>query len=213
MKRILVFILLICGSFGANAQFLNSLGITIGGTAANEKFKFHEPPSLSRKSYKFGFNASVFLECFSHDYARWVTEIQYNQKGSVDKRPETNFVNHLDYISWNNYLKIRYEMYRIIPYVMIGPRLEYNLTQGTTSPEITGSFLPLHVSAAFGGGVELVSYTNFKLFVEGFYNPDIMPAYINPALHINNKAFELRLGLKYEFRGRQESCNTPTYVE
>jgi hypothetical protein len=69
------------------------------------------------------------------------------------------------------------------------------------------------VSAAFGGGVELVSYTNFKLFVEGFYNPDIMPAYINPALHINNKAFELRLGLKYEFRGRQESCNTPTYVE
>jgi hypothetical protein len=97
--------------------------------------------------------------------------------------------------------------------VMVGPRLEYALAQGTSSPVITGSFLPFHVSAAVGGGLEFVSYTNFKFFVEGFYNPDIMPAYIDPLLHINNKAFELRIGLKYEFAGRKETCNTPTYVE
>jgi hypothetical protein len=149
----------------------------------------------------------------SHDNVRWVTEIQYNQKGSKDNQPEATYANQLQYLSWNNYLKFRYEMYRIIPYIMVGPRLEYMLAQGTSSPPITGSFLPLHVSLAVGGGLELISYSNFKIFLEGFYNPDIMPAYVTAPLHINNKAFELRVGLKYEFSGRKETCNSPTYVE
>ena len=213
MKKSFSFILILVCALQSRAQFLNSLGVTLGATAANEKFKFHDPLLLSRKSYVFGMNASVFLELFSHDNARWVTEIQYNQKGSLDKQPEASYGNRLQYISWNNYLKLRYEMYSIIPYIMVGPRLEYTLSQGTTSPAITGSFLPLHVSAAAGGGVEFVSYTNFKFFVEAFYNPDIMPAYVNPALHVTNSAFELRVGLKYEFAERKERCNTPTYVE
>jgi hypothetical protein len=213
MKKLFLLALVLLSYIQSNAQFLNSIGVTLGATAANEKFKYHEPLSISRKGYVFGFNASVFLECLSHDNVRWVTEIQYNQKGSVDKQPEATYGNKLQYLCWNNYLKFRYEMYSIIPYVMVGPRLEYMLSQGTTSPAITGSFLPLHVSAALGGGLEFVSFTNFKFFVEGFYVPDAMPAYINPALHINNKDFELRVGLKYEFAGRKESCNTPTYVE
>jgi hypothetical protein len=213
MKKLILFAIIILSALQSNAQFLNGIGVTIGGTAANEKFKFREPISISRKNYIFGFNASVFLECLSHDNVRWITEIQYNQKGSIDKQPEASYANQLQYLCWNNYLKFRYEMYRIIPYVMVGPRLEYALAQGTSSPVITGSFLPFHVSAAVGGGLEFVSYTNFKFFVEGFYNPDIMPAYIDPLLHINNKAFELRIGLKYEFAGRKETCNTPTYVE
>jgi hypothetical protein len=40
-----------------------------------------------------------------------------------------------------------------------------------------------------------------------------MPAYVAPLVRVNNKDFELRVGLKYEFAGRKESCNTPTYVE
>jgi hypothetical protein len=212
MKKLILLSIILLNVLQGNAQFINSIGITAGATAANEKFKFHEPLSISRKNYIFGFNASIFLECVSHDNVRWVTEIQYNQKGSVDDQPEADYANKLQYLCWNNYLKFRYEMYRIIPYVMVGPRLEYTLSQGTTSPAITGSFLPLHVSAAVGGGLEFVSYTNFKFFVEGFYNPDVMPAYVSAPLHINNKAFELRIGLKYEF-GRRETCNTPTYVE
>ena len=213
MKKHCLFLVILFAALESNAQFCNSIGVTIGGTAANEKFKYSEPPSIVRKNYIFGFNASVFLECLNYDNARWVTEIQFNQKGAIDKRSSDTYANKLQYLSWNNYLKLRYEMYKIIPYFMVGPRLEYNLSQGTSSPDITGKFLPLHVSAAVGGGVEFVSYTNFKFFVEGFYNPDVMPAYINPLLHVNNKAIELRVGLKYEFAGRKESCNTPTYVE
>lgn len=213
MKKIFLgFIILM--TFESNAQFLNSIAITAGGSLGNQKFYFQDPVSISKKKYVLGMNASVFAEFFSGDYARWVSEIQYNQKGSRDKQPEGNYINKLEYISWNNYLKLRYEMYRIIPYILIGPRLEYDLSQRTSSPVIIGKFLPLHVSAAVGAGVEFVSYGNFKFFTEAFYNPDIiMPAYLKDNLDIRNKNIELRIGLKYQFGGRKETCNTPTYVE
>lgn len=214
MRKLIFFIFLSSIAFQSKAQFLNSIGITAGASAGNQKFYFKDPIQISKKKYVFGFNASIFAEFLSRDYVRWVSELQYNQKGSVDRQPEGNYPNKLQYICWNNYLKIRYEMYSIIPYILIGPRLEYNLTQNTTSPAIISSFLKLHVSAAVGAGVELVSYSKFKLFLEGFYNPDIiMPAYIRPGMHARNTNFELRVGLKYEINGGRETCNTPVYTE
>ena len=212
-KSFLIIVTLI--SFQVSSQTLNSIAITAGVTFANQKFLFKDPIALSNKRYVFGYNASFFGEFFTQDYVRWVTEIQYYQKGSVDKQPEANYPNQLQYLSWNNYIKIRYELYSVIPYVLLGPRLEYNLVQSTSSPVIVQHFLPIHVSPAVGAGVEFVNYYNIKFFIEAFYNPDILPlpAYITPGLDVLNKDFELRVGLKYEFAKRKESCNTPTYVE
>jgi len=212
-KIILCAIILISIGNQCKAQFLNSIGLTAGVSAGNQKFYFSDPISISKKKYMFGYNGSMFAEFFSADYARWVTEIQFNTKGSVDKQPEKNYPNKLQYLCWNNYLKLRYEMYRIIPYILVGPRLEYPLSQGTSSPPITGKFRPLHVSAAAGVGIEFISYSNFKFFIEGFYNPDIMFAYKLTDLGVKNNNIELRIGLKYQFGGRKETCNTPTYVE
>ena len=211
-----LFLLVTCTiSLHTSAQTFNSIAITAGVTAANQKFIFKNPDAVSKKNYVFGYNASIFGEFFTRDYVRWVTEIQYNQKGSVDKEPEANYSNKLQYLSWNNYIKIRYEMYSIIPYVLVGPRLEYNLIQSTESPVIVRHFLPFYVNPAVGAGLEFVNYYNIKFFVEAFYNSDIkqMPGYISPELNVLNKDFELRVGLKYEFAKRKESCNTPTYVE
>jgi opacity protein-like surface antigen len=213
MKKIISFAIILTIAFQCKAQFVNSIGLTAGVSAGNQKFFFKDPVAISKKKYTVGFNASFFAEFFSHDYARWVSEIQYNQKGSIDKQPEQNYPNKLQYLSWNNYLKLRYEMYSIIPYVLVGPRLDYMLTQSITSPEIVSSFSKLNLSAGLGGGVEFISYSNFKFLVEAFYNPDILPAYVTPDLHVKNKNIELRIGLKYEFAGTKESCNTPTYVE
>ncbi|MCX6296643.1 MAG: hypothetical protein NTX97_11370 [Bacteroidetes bacterium] len=213
MKKIFLFLIAFVFIVHAKAQFVNSVGITAGVSAGNQKFLFYDPVAFSRKKYVYGFNASIFGEFFSNDHARWVTEIQYDQKGSIDRQPDVNYPNQLQYLSWNNYLKLRYEMYSIIPYILVGPRLDYKLVQSTSSPAITGGFLPLHLSAGFGGGFEIVSYTNFKFLVEGFYNPDMMPAYISSGMHAKNKNIELRIGLKYEFAGKKERCNTPTYIE
>lgn len=213
MKKLILISILLISVLPASSQFVNSAGITVGVGMGNQKFLYTDPVAASRKKYVFGFNASVFGEFMTRDYIRWVSEIQFNQKGSVDRRPEGSYGNRLQYLCWNNYAKIRYELYSLIPYVLIGPRLEYTISQAQSSPDAYGPFLPLHVSLAVGGGAELVSYSKFKLFAEAFYNPDVMPAYVRPGLHIKNNNIELRVGLKYEFNGGREVCNTPIYVE
>lgn len=214
MKKAVIFVLFISSFLAGKAQFLNSIGVTGGASYSTQKFFYRDPDEILKKKYKWGFNGSVFAEFFSHDYVRWVSEIQYNQKGSKDKQADTTYRNRLQYISWNNYLKVRYELFSIIPYVLIGPRLEYNLTQRMQTPGLQGTFLKLHVSPAVGAGIEFISYGQIKFFVEAFYNPDfpLQDAYIRPELHIRNINYELRVGLKYEFLSR-ETCNTPTYVE
>ena len=114
MKKYLL-ILITLLSLQATAQTFNSIAITAGVPAANQKFLYKDPVALSNKSYVFGYNASIFGEFFTRDYVRWVTEIQYNQKGSLDKQPDANYANQLQYVSWNNYIKVRYELYSIIP--------------------------------------------------------------------------------------------------
>jgi len=96
---------------------------------------------------------------------------------------------------------------------LFGPRLEYNITQKTSSPAITGKFNPFQLSFAVGSGIEFISYGNVKFFTEAFYNPDLLMAYNSSQLKIKNKNIEIRIGLKYQFGNKKETCNTPTYVE
>jgi hypothetical protein len=218
MKKIFLILFLVLISMQGKAQFVNAIGITGGVSYSTQKFYFIDPEVILKKKYRFGLNASVFAEFFSHKYVRWVSEIQYNQKGCIDKQPEAKYKNRLSYLCWNNYLKIRYELFNCIPYILAGPRLEYKLTQKTPSPPVTEKFEQLHLSAAVGAGVEFISYGNIKFFVEGFYNTDVKHyalamAYVKPPLDIKNINFELRVGLKYQFQKRGESCNTPTYMD
>ena len=117
MKKLFLAISVSFVTFQAEAQFLNSIGITAGGSLANQKFYFSDPLDVSRKKYIIGMNGSVFAEFFSGNYVRWVSEIQYNEKGSNDKQPETNYYNKLQYLCCDKYLKCRYEMYIIIRYI------------------------------------------------------------------------------------------------
>jgi len=213
MRKNILVVIIILNTLGSSAQYVNSIGITGGLSLGNEKFYLSDPLSISKKKYVLGYNGSIFVEFFNGDYARWVSEIQYNQKGSKDKQSEGNYSNKLNYICWNNYLKLRYELYRIIPYVLFGPRLEYNITQKTSSPAITGKFNPFQLSFAVGSGIEFISYGNVKFFTEAFYNPDLLMAYNSSQLKIKNKNIEIRIGLKYQFGNKKETCNTPTYVE
>lgn len=197
-----------------HAQFVNALGVTLGVTYGNERWIDDNLKTSERKKYILGFNGSVLAEFFSHDYVRWVSEFQYNQKGSAEKTAAANYSTKLNYLCFNNYLKVRVELLSIIPYVLIGPRIEYKLSGGSNNPRVTGSFVPLHVSLAAGLGMELVAYGPFKFFTEAFYDPDVMNAYSVGGLKIKNYPFELRVGVKRTFgKSRKDiDCNSPVYI-
>jgi hypothetical protein len=208
MKKTVLIASLFFNVYLCNAQLINGFGLTGGVSYSNEKFVFANPSAILKKNYLLGYNGSAFMEFFNGDYVRWVTELQYNQKGSVDKQPTGNDVNKLQYGCFNNYLKIRKEFYAVIPYIMLGPRVEYMISQNTSSPTITDNFTQLHISPAVGAGIELVSYGNLKFLMEVFYNPDLLYAYQTAPLNIYNKNFEFRVGFKY-VPGKRSTCNMP----
>lgn len=198
-----------------HAQFFQGIGITGGVTMAKQKW-FLEMPDATRTIQKkkniWGFNGSLRGEFINNDYVRWVTEFQFNQKGCKDKTDSTTYRNRLNYICWNNFLKIQYETFDGFPYMLIGPRVEYTFTQATKSPAITGSFQKFNFSWSAGVGYEKIVYGNFKPFIELHYNPDtpFYYAYITDPLDIRNRAWELRIGLIFR-PGGKDDCPAVIY--
>ena len=103
---------------------------------------------------------------------------------------------------------MRYDMENMFLYMLVGPRLEYELSQETASPVITSSFRKIHVTGSVGAGVELVSYGDIKFFTEVHFNPDGMNSYKHGNLSIRTTAYEIRLGLKYVFSDKHSTCPT-----
>ena len=196
------------------AQFYRGIGITAGVDLAKEKWFLHYPDGSSATQLKknlFGFNGSVRAEFIDNENIRWVTEMQYDQKGCKDKADSATFRNRLNYLCWNNFLKLQYETFDGFPYLLMGPRVEYLLTQGTKSPAITGAFQKFNFSWSIGAGFEKIVYGNFKPFIEVHYNPDtpFYYAYKTSPLDIRNRVWELRIGLIY--RPAPKSCPGVVY--
>ena len=207
-----------------HAQFLQGIGFTLGGTAANQKWKISPPDpdpngfgnTTERKKFVFGFNGAVFAEFIDDENFHWQSEIQFNQKGAKNKvNDSTKYTSRLNYISWNNYLKYKWELVSIAPYFFAGPQLEYLLSQRDPNPFVTDRYKKLHVSIGVGAGIELLTLGRFKPFVEAIYNPDLISkAYTTTPLKIKNRAYEIRIGFKISLKkGKKDmDCNAPTYI-
>jgi hypothetical protein len=224
MKKTALSIVLLISALCANAQLINSFGINAGVTMAKHLWKVNQSNDINGnpmpepyyyndpQQWKFGFNAGVFLEMFQNEHIRWQTELQFNQKGGIDVDTYNKKAKHLtntDHICWNNYAKIRYEIYSGVPYILLGVRLEYVLSQATSSPPVArGPFNKFQITPAAGIGWEFITYGSIKPFVELIYNPS--PTFGPPSYHVEdltlyNRALELRVGIRIEL-ARKETC-------
>ena len=203
MRRVF-FLVTILISISASAQFFQGWGIMAGGTLGRQYWFYDEPVGKEKQKYLLRYNGEVFAEFGNHPTFRWVTELQYNVKGT--KHPLSDgstekFVNQ--YAAWNNYLMVRKEFFAVIPYVKIGPRLEYVVS----SPQ---DFKKFHVTGSLGAGVEFVAYGPVKFITEAHWVPDATRSYTETAPEIAQHAWELRVGLKFAYGGGGESC-PPVY--
>jgi len=182
---------LLCFATGLSAQFFQGIGVMGGLTWGNQRWSSPTMELATPKTKRLlRFNGEIFAEFFAHENLRWVTEAQFNMKGTkTDGFGVTqNYTNNI--IAWNNYLKIRHETYRFIPYVLVGPRLEYTMS----SPQ---SFEQFHVTGSAGAGTEIVSFGALKFLTEIHYVPDLTRSFSSEPLDIKQKVWELRVGLKW----------------
>ncbi len=216
MKKSLLLIVFIGIWSAGNAQFFQGFGVTLGGTYSNQKWMLNNDDDI-RQRYKLSFNGSVFAEMFDHDYTRWITEIEYNRKGYRQRFPvDDKGAVQANYVSWNNYLKFRQELYDVTPYWYIGPKVEYYLNGSMPVP-----MSQIHVTGATGIGIELISFDPWIWLLDFQWNPDIMPSFKQdpPAFEggipvpekIRHNAFELKLGVK--FKGKRKRTTCPAYMD
>lgn len=214
-RKLVVFCFLIFlispASFG---QFFQGIGITAGVTKAKQKWFLTQvdgSETTIKKKNVFGFNGSLRAEFVDSEWFRWVTEFQFNQKGCKDKTDSASYKNKLNYICWNNFLKFQYETFEGFPYLLMGPRVEYTLSQAKGSPALSaGAFKTFNFSLSAGVGFEKIVFSNFKPFIELHYNPDTKYYYAleTDPISVRNRAWELRLGIIY----RPGGADCPTVV-
>lgn len=230
MKRIIAICVLVYMSFQMHAQFIRGLGLFVGVTSSRHRYVntsavdslySHKFPAPSHKSAEYvSWSVGILGEFLRYDRIRWQTELEYCNKGAVersflftfagDRGPATT--NAFSYIQWNNYAKIFLnEGYRGTPYVMIGARIEYNLRRAITIyPTVVGALPKLHISPDVAIGYEFVTYSKFKPFVELHYNPDLINKKIDN-IAFNNRTWELRVGIIYRPEKRLDNCNAPRF--
>ncbi|MDQ3109642.1 MAG: hypothetical protein M3R17_07075 [Bacteroidota bacterium] len=201
MKGLLSCLLFVCLLTTAKAQFFQGFGIMAGGTLGRQNWYYANPESKVKLDYLLRYNGEIFAEFGPHPVFRWVTELQYNVKGSKHKNAGTEgetIKYQNQYAAWNNYLMIRKEMFAIIPYVKIGPRAEYVFNSDN-------NFSKLHFTGAAGAGIEFVAYGPVKFITEVWWVPDASKSYKSDMLDIKQHAWELRIGIKFTAR-TGEAC-------
>ncbi len=215
-KSKLIAVLFLLSSFSAGAQFVSALGAAAGVSYSKEGWNPEQ--WATQEQYLLRYNGAVLAEFFTDPVYRWRAEIMYNALGTKEVVISNKYVNATNYISLNNYLKYQREFFKFIPYILIGPRVEYLFSRNASVfPDAIAGMSSIHISAAAGAGVELVSFSRLKPFIEVFYNRDLMPSlsgtiasnspYDNGAPVsevITNHDFELRIGFKYVLRARNK---------
>lgn len=174
MKKTAFYFLLFIFSFSfgtSRAQILDAVGLAGGITYGTHEWNPSEFNTQERSL--LGFNVAGLVEFFHNPYYRWRVEASYNQMGSKELVYQM-YTNRTTYITLNNYLKIQYRLSFLMPYILIGPRIEYLLINSPqVYGDIIGTFPKFWFTVAGGVGVELITSSLFRPFIEGFYNRDV----------------------------------------
>ena len=201
LKKSLSILLVFCCA-NSHAQFIQGYGVTIGGTLSNQKWVVFNPSQSIRKNIKPGINGSGFIEYLNHKYYRIVSELQYNMKGSIDKQLDPALRYKANYLCFNNFFKIRQQLYDVTPYAIAGPRLEFLLSSNVISMKKT------HLTISGGIGMEFLYAWPWIFFAEIQYNPDATSALKTEQIKIRQNALEIRAGIKYQ-RKKKSDCPRP----
>jgi hypothetical protein len=214
MKRVIpaILIILLHGSPAVRGQFVQATGLKAGVSLANQSYRFTPIDYTMETEPVTGPAAAVFLETFRHEHLSFQLDLAFAAKGSKTTTQSVT-VNHLDNdriivnegdlkVSRSYYLSLcpmaRYRLDRehLIPYALLGPRLDLLLKYSTDSDyplEEQNRFI-----AGLSGGVGLeFNLTGLGLFIEAQYQPDLSPVTGKDPLHINNNILLFTLGVRH----------------
>jgi len=219
-QRFIQGVALFAGETSSRDRYINKYPQTF----KDDPYFYHAfPPSHKSTEYE-SWSVGVFLEMLkSYDW-RWVTEIEYCNKGAKENEllspytnQQRNVSNHYGNLQWNNYIKRWVDLgFKFRTYAMLGVRAEYTITRSTPAyTYFSGKAAKLTASPDAAIGAEFHLRGHWNLFVEEHYNPDIFALHRQPKIAMWNRTWETRVGIIYRFKAGIGSvdldCNAPRY--
>lgn len=219
MKNIFFFLfMIVLFSVITKAQIYHNVSFKVGYVSSNVSHSFENETKNNFSEARSGFLFSVSKEFESSNLFSLIPCLQYSQKGFNEKWIQTNesgtvkegLTNtKLDYLSLIFLAKLKYENPIIIPYLSVGPRLDFLLNKENGMIELTTGSIKSFWADKFSRwsyGVSIIVGIEYKLFddndfiLEGSFNPDISDLLRDSSLKdfmkMKNNTFDIGLGIK-----------------
>ena len=190
---------------------MESFGFKAGVSMANQSYKFTPIDYTMETESVVGPTFGFFLEVLKGAHFSFQMDLAYTSKGSKTTT-ESITVNHMDndriyvnegdlltskfsYLSFSPMGRYRFEMEGMIPYLLLGPRLDILLSYETDSDYPLETQNNLILGLTLGTGLEF-TLSKLSLFAELQYQPDLSPVNSTEPLLINNDMLSVTLGLR-----------------
>jgi hypothetical protein len=195
----------------ADAQLVRTFGFNLGYVYAKQNWDYSsqlgfDPHNTGAIS---GIATGVFMEFLDIPYFSLLTKVQYMQKGrtitvmetipsSTDPKGYIDLGNEdikyrLNYISIPILAKLRIETPMFVPYLAIGPCLEYLISY--PSSIVYDDFKKMEVTGTVTVGVELSLGFIPRLLLEVNYNTSLTNSYNNGNLIVSDNSIEILCGV------------------
>ena len=160
--------------------------------------------------------AMVYAEWLNVPIISVVTELGYAQRGFSETREERDATGEpiqdvvadtrLDYVTGAVLAKVRYASAGIVPYAVVGPRIDalvnreaghFEWSGGSEESELASLYESTALGATVGAGVEVRRGLPFSLSAEGRYEHDVTDSAPDVPRTLRNNAFSLVLGIGF----------------
>ncbi len=186
-------------------------GVKAGVAFSKQTFDYAqllEPEFDTRAGFQFG----LFLEYPINRYFSLVPEFRYVPVGvkySVLYIPDYGFdgepvyetrQTRVDYLSVPLMIKARLPMRKFTPYLIAGPRVDFQLGTGADAgdfSQVYDQFDQITAGFTLGGGVQFKLSPRYNLLVEASYSPDVTKVYETDLLNVRNHMLSIVTGLTF----------------
>ena len=190
------------------AQVCKSYGLKVGATFANQYFR--DPGNMANIRRIPGFTAAILAEWLNTPHFSLITQLELTQRGNItDLRTTEGFQswrivyeglhNHLHYLSVPILTKWTILAKPIVPYLLVGPRVDYLLWYSSDIGYLDGAykeFKKTMLGGSAGIGWNIASVSPFAITAELRYNFDFINS-SGPYNNVRNDAFDIWLGYAF----------------
>jgi len=211
MKRSIIILLCLAGSFLLYGQRPVSLGIKAGISLANQRYRITPIQYTIETEPVAGPAITLFVEAFRGDHFSFQADIAYSVKGSRSTTRSVT-VNHLDndriivnegemtkslfrYLSIAPMARYGLNSDHLSPYFLLGPRLDILLRYSSDSDyPLTGQNGSI-LGLTGGVGLEF-TLLQLPVFGEILYLPDITQVTGEDPLQVKNRMISITVGVR-----------------